>query len=29
MKNLLTSWPLWVLLSAGFAALTAIIVKVG
>ena len=29
MKNLLTSWPLWVLLSVGFAALTAIFAKVG
>ena len=29
MKNLLTSWPLWALLSAGFAALTAIFAKVG
>ncbi|MBX4924966.1 EamA family transporter [Rhizobium binae] len=29
MKSLLTSWPLWALLSAGFAALTAIFAKVG
>lgn len=29
MKNLLLSWPLWALLSAAFAALTAIFAKVG
>ncbi|WHO74551.1 EamA family transporter [Rhizobium sp. BT03] len=29
MKSLLISWPLWALLSAGFAALTAIFAKVG
>jgi transporter family protein len=29
MKNFLTSWPFWALLSAGFAALTAIFAKVG
>ncbi len=29
MKTLLESWPLWALLSAGFAALTAILAKVG
>ncbi|MBB2696608.1 EamA family transporter [Rhizobium phaseoli] len=29
MKSLLTTWPLWALLSAGFAALTAIFAKVG
>jgi transporter family protein len=29
MKNLLLSWVLWALLSAGFAALTAIFAKVG
>ena len=29
MKSLLTSWPFWALLSAGFAALTAIFAKVG
>ena len=29
MKTLLESWPLWTLLSAGFAALTAILAKVG
>lgn len=29
MKSLLTSWPIWALLSAGFAALTAIFAKVG
>lgn len=29
MKALLESWPLWALLSAGFAALTAILAKVG
>ncbi|ULR44990.1 EamA family transporter [Rhizobium sp. K102] len=29
MKSLLTSWPLWALLSACFAALTAIFAKVG
>lgn len=29
MKTLLDSWPLWALLSAGFAALTAILAKVG
>ncbi|WP_049733723.1 EamA family transporter [Rhizobium ecuadorense] len=29
MKSLLTSWPLWALLSAGFAAVTAIFAKVG
>ena len=29
MKSVLTSWQLWALLSAGFAALTAIFAKVG
>ncbi|QCJ00188.1 EamA family transporter [Agrobacterium larrymoorei] len=29
MKNLLLSWQLWALLSAGFAALTAIFAKIG
>lgn len=29
MRNILTSWQLWALLSAGFAALTAIFAKVG
>lgn len=29
MKNLLLSWPFWALLSAAFAALTAIFAKVG
>ncbi len=29
MRNLLTSWQLWAVLSAGFAALTAIFAKVG
>ncbi|WP_064684866.1 EamA family transporter [Rhizobium bangladeshense] len=29
MKSILTSWPLWALLSACFAALTAIFAKVG
>lgn len=29
MKSLLLGWPLWALLSAGFAALTAIFAKVG
>lgn len=29
MKTFLTSWPFWALLSAGFAALTAIFAKVG
>lgn len=29
MKTLLESWPLWALLSAGFAAMTAILAKVG
>lgn len=29
MKSLLTSWPLWALLSAAFAALTAIFAKIG
>lgn len=29
MKNLMASWQLWALLSAGFAALTAIFAKVG
>ena len=29
MKNLLLSWVFWALLSAGFAALTAIVAKVG
>ncbi len=29
MKNLLASWQVWALLSAGFAALTAIFAKVG
>ena len=29
MKTLLESWPLWALLSAGFAALTAVLAKVG
>lgn len=29
MKNILLSWPFWALLSAGFAALTAIFAKVG
>jgi uncharacterized membrane protein len=29
MKNLLLFWPFWALLSAGFAALTAIFAKVG
>jgi len=29
MKTLFTSWPFWALLSAGFAALTAIFAKVG
>ncbi|MHB0954480.1 MAG: EamA family transporter [Allorhizobium sp.] len=29
MKTLLTSWPLWALLSAMFAALTAIFAKIG
>lgn len=29
MKNLLASWPLWALLSAMFAALTAIFAKIG
>ncbi|MBB3147214.1 hypothetical protein FHS21_003630 [Phyllobacterium trifolii] len=29
MKSLLASWPLWALLAAGFAALTAIFAKVG
>ena len=29
MKNLAISWPFWTLLSAGFAALTAIFAKVG
>ena len=29
MKSLLTAWPFWALLSAGFAALTAIFAKIG
>lgn len=29
MKNLLLSWPLWALLSAAFAALTAVFAKIG
>lgn len=29
MKNLAMSWPFWALLSAGFAALTAIFAKIG
>jgi transporter family protein len=29
MKSLLVSWPFWALLSAGFAALTAIFAKIG
>jgi transporter family protein len=29
MKNLLVSWPFWALLSAGFAALTAVFAKIG
>ena len=29
MKIFLTSWPFWALLSAGFAALTAIFAKIG
>ena len=29
MKNLLLSWVFWALLSAGFAALTAIFAKIG
>lgn len=29
MKTLFTSWPFWALLSAGFAALTAIFAKIG
>lgn len=29
MKSLLTTWPLWALLSAAFAALTAIFAKIG
>lgn len=29
MKSLFTSWPFWALLSAGFAALTAIFAKIG
>ncbi|KQS78813.1 transporter [Rhizobium sp. Leaf384] len=29
MKTMLSGWPLWALLSAGFAALTAIFAKVG
>jgi len=29
MKNVMLSWPFWALLSAGFAALTAIFAKVG
>jgi transporter family protein len=29
MKNLFLSWPFWALLSAGFAALTAIFAKIG
>lgn len=29
MKSLFTSWPFWAVLSAGFAALTAIFAKIG
>ncbi|WP_441231406.1 EamA family transporter [Tardiphaga sp. 215_C5_N2_1] len=29
MKNVMLSWPFWALLSAGFAALTAIFAKIG
>jgi transporter family protein len=29
MKSLLTAWPFWAVLSAGFAALTAIFAKIG
>jgi transporter family protein len=29
MKNLMLSWVVWALLSAGFAALTAIFAKIG